>query len=100
MTTPNDRRRKQAIVERAKPVSEIASEIAEALTDVAAALCFDAATKYEGTAGEQRQIAACMFHTGQKRFGGVKYDGRPIGNMDVPELDALWQKLIGGRKRR
>jgi hypothetical protein len=91
---------RKALILKAKPVSETASLIAEALTDVAAALCFDAATKYQGTAGEQRQIAAVMFHTCQKRFGGVKYDGKKLEQMDVPELDALWQRLIGGRPRK
>jgi hypothetical protein len=95
-----NRIRKARILERASAVPEIASEIADALTDVAAALCFDAATKYIGTAGEQRQIAATMFHTCQKRFGGVKYDGQKIEDMDIRELDALWQKLIGGRGKR
>jgi hypothetical protein len=92
------RARKRHIVEA--DVNETASLVADALQDVAAAICFDAATKYEGTAGEQRQIAAVMFHTAQKRFGGIKYDGQSIDKLDVPELDALWQKLIGGRKRR
>jgi hypothetical protein len=41
-----------------------------------------------------------MFHTCQKRFGGVKYDGKKLEQMDVPELDALWQRLIGGRPRK
>jgi hypothetical protein len=81
-------------------VVEIASEIAEALTDVAAALCFDAATKYEGTAGEQRQIAGVMFQIAQKRFGGVKYDGVAIDQATIEQLDRMWKGLIDGRKRR
>jgi hypothetical protein len=81
-------------------VSEIASEIASALQDVAAALCYEAATRYVGTAGEQRQIAATMFHTAQKRFGGVKYDGQRIEEMDIRQLDQLWNKLIQGRGKR
>jgi len=81
-------------------MSEAAAEIAEALTDVAAAICFDAATKYQGTVGEQRQIAAVMFHTAQKRFGGIKYEGKRIEDADIQTLDAMWQKLIGGRPRR
>jgi hypothetical protein len=92
--------RKRILLERAPAVPEIASEIAEALTDVAAALCYDAATKYEGTAGEQRQIAATMFRIAQKRFQGVRHEGEHIAEMDMPELAALWDRLITGRKRR
>lgn len=94
------RARKLAIHRKASGVSEIASEIASALEDVAAALCFDAATKYIGTAGEQRQIAGVMFHTCQKRFGGVKYDGQPINKATIDQLDAMWDKLISGRAKR
>lgn len=92
--------RKRLIIRRANPVSETASVIADAISDLAAAICFDAATKYQGTAGEQRQIAATMFHVCQKRFGGLKYDGQKIEDMDMRALDALWQKLIGARPRR
>jgi len=81
-------------------VPDVASQIAEALTDVAAALCFEAATKYEGTAGEQRQIAGVMFQIAQKRFGGVKYDGIPIDRATIEQLDSMWKKLIDGRRRR
>lgn len=81
-------------------VADAMNNVADAMTDVAAALCYEAATRYVGTAGEQRQIAAVMFHTGRQRFGGVKYDGRKIEEMDIPELDALWQKLTGGRPKR
>jgi hypothetical protein len=86
-------------------VSETASEIAEglhavseAMTDVAGVLAYHAATQYNGTAGEQRQIAAVMFHTACKRFGGVKYDGRKIEDFDLAELDALWIKMTGGKR--
>jgi hypothetical protein len=92
--------RKTAIVRKANPVSETASVIADALSDVAAALCFDAATKYEGTAGEQRQIAGVMFHIAQKRFGGIKYDGQAIDQASIEQLDKMWKSLIEGRKRR
>lgn len=96
---PRSTARKAALL-GSRPVPEIASEIADALQDVAAALCYSAATRYNGTAGEQRQIAATMFHIGQKRFGGVKYDGERIEDMDTRQLDALWNKLIQGRGKR
>jgi hypothetical protein len=84
-------------------VSEVAQAIerlADAGDSIAAALCYEAATRYIGTAGEQRQIAATMFHTAKRKFGGVKYDGERIEAMDVRTLDALWQKLISGRMKR
>jgi hypothetical protein len=92
--------RKRLIIQRAEPVSETASIIAEALQDVAAALCFEAATKYIGTAGEQRQIAAVMFHTCQKRFGGVNYAGQKISHADVETLERMWKQIIENRPRR
>lgn len=94
------RARKFQIVRKAEPVSETASMIADALSDVAAALCFEAATKYQGTAGEQRQIAGVMFHICQKRFGGIKYDGERIDQASIEMLDKMWKSLIDGRKRR
>lgn len=101
------RARSTAIVSQEAPVTEYESgvkeaidNVAHALVDVAGALCYEAATRYVGTASEQRDIAAVMFHTAQKRFGGQKYDGEPIGEMGMRELDALWTKLTGGRPRR
>lgn len=96
------RARKAEIVRKAANVSEspVASEIAQALTDVAAALCFDAATKYEGTAGEQRQIAGVMFQIAQRRFQDVKVDGVKLDKASTDQLEAMWRNLIDGRKRR
>lgn len=96
----SSRARKLAIIEKAEPVPETASLIAEALTDVAAALCFDAATKYEGTAGEQRQIAGVMFQIAQRRFRDVKVNGEKLCSADAEMLEKMWRTLIDGRKRR
>lgn len=93
--------RKKRIVEKARPVSEMASEIADALralTDevaaVGGALAYLAASKHSGTAGEQRQLGAVIYHTSIKRFGGVKYDGEQIDQMTIDSLDKTFRKLL------
>jgi hypothetical protein len=95
------RARSRAIVERAEVVPEIASEIAEALNrladecaGIAGALSYLAAGKHSGTAGEQRQLGAVIYHTSVQRFGGVKYDGDPIDKQTIDELDKTFRKLL------
>ena len=96
-----ERSRKLRILRKAEPVSETASIIADALEDVAGSICCLASTRFEGmTPGERRQIAAVMFQTAKLRFGGVKYDGQKISQMEIEQLDQLWVKLTGGRLRR
>jgi hypothetical protein len=97
----SSRSRKQAIVERASAVPEIASEIAEALHRVAdtfetfgCIMAYCAAADMAETAGEQRQLAAVMFATAKQRFGGVKYDGQPITEANIDELDAMWCRFF------
>jgi hypothetical protein len=99
--------RKARILEGAQPVSEYESaaregmeSIAAALIDVAASLCFEAATKYQGTAGEQRQIAGTMFQVAQRRFKGLKVDGVKLDDATADQLEKMWRGLIDGRKRR
>jgi hypothetical protein len=94
---PRSTAQKARIVERAEPVPEIASEIGDALRAVsdsfltfAGIAAYIAASEHSETAGEQRQLAAVMFHTAAKRFGGVKYDGQHIDQATIEELDAMW----------
>ena len=83
----------------ASEIAEALNNVAEGLTDIAAAMAYQAATQYDGmTAGEKRQTAGVIFHTACQRFGGVKYDGTPISDADVAQLDAMWTKLTGGKK--
>jgi hypothetical protein len=106
------RARSKAIIEKAEPVSETASQIADALHAVsesfltcAGIFAYVAAAEHSGTAGEQRQLAAVMFHTAKLKFGGVKYDGQRIDEATISELDDMWcrffridpKKLKGGR---
>ena len=93
--------RKRAIIERPRAVSEIASEIADALralTDevaaVGGALSYLAASKHSTTAGEQRQLGAVIYHTGRKRFGGLKYDGEQIDQATIDSLDKMLRKIL------
>jgi predicted O-linked N-acetylglucosamine transferase (SPINDLY family) len=80
---------------------EVASEISEALREVsesfltlAAIGAYLAASNDDSmTQGEIRQAAANMFHTARLRFGGVKYDGQRIEDMNIEELDAMWCKF-------
>ena len=95
------RTRKRLILERAEPVTEIASVVADALdrlTDevaaVAGALSYLAAAKHSGTAGEQRILGGVIYHTGKQRFGGVKYDGEPIDQMTIDSLEKTFRKLL------
>lgn len=107
-----NRARKSAIVEKARPVPEIASEIADALNRTAEAFetfagiaAYIAAAEHTETAGEQRQLAAVMYQTAVLKFGGVKYDGKVIDEATIAELDEMWckffkidpRKLKGGR---
>lgn len=85
---------------------EIASEIAEALSRLAdevacvsGSLAYMAAGKHSGTAGEQRQLAAVIYHTARKRFGGVKYDGVAIDRATIEQLDKMWLKMLDGKRR-
>jgi hypothetical protein len=93
--------RKQLIVEKAGPVTEIASEIADAINrladecaGVAGALSYLAASKHSVTAGEQRQLGAVIYHTSVRRFGGIKYDGEHIDQMTIENLDKTFRKLL------
>ena len=102
---PPSSARKQLIVRKASPVSEIASEIAEALNraadelaGIAGSLAYIAASKHSGTAGEQRQLAAVIYETGVRRFGGIKYDGEPIDQATVDELGKMWRKMMAGKR--
>ena len=95
------RARKRLILERAEPVTEMASVVADALdrladevAGVAGALSYLAASKHSGTAGEQRQLGAVIYHTAIKRFGGLKYDGEPIDQMTIDNLDKAFRKLL------
>jgi hypothetical protein len=79
----------------------IASELADSLNaaadgflTLAGVIAYGAASEHSETAGEQRQLAAVIFHTASKRFGGVKYDGQRIEDADIGELDAMWCKLM------
>lgn len=109
---PRSTARKAQIIERAEPVSEIASEIGDRLQAVsesfltcAGIFAYIAAAEHSSTAGEQRQLAAVMFHTARQRFGGVKFDGARIDQQTIDELDEMWckffkvdrKKLRGGR---
>jgi hypothetical protein len=109
---PRSTAAKARIIGRAKPVSEIASEIGDKLQAVsesfltlAGIAAYIAASEHTATAGEQRQLAAVMFHTARQRFGGVKYDGALIDQSTINELDEMWcqffkidrKKLRGGR---
>ena len=93
-------------------MSEIASEIAasidraaDAFASLAGVIAYLAAMDHSETAGEQRQLAAVIFHTAAQRFGGVKYDGRVIDAATVEDMDEMWMrvfkmdpgKLKGGR---
>lgn len=97
--------RKHMIIRGSRPVSEIASEIADAVrahTDEVAALAgavaYLAAAKHSETAGEQRQLGAAIYHTAKQRFGGLNYDGVEIGAATMQQLDAMWSKMAGRRK--
>ena len=85
-------------------VPTIVSDAIEAHTNEVAALsgavAYLAAMEHAGTAGEQRQLAACIYHTSKMRFGGVKYDGQLIENMTIEELDRMWLKMTGKRLRK
>jgi hypothetical protein len=102
----SSRSRKQAIVERASAVPEIASEIAEGLRYAAdriadawethaCIMAYIAAAEFTETAGEQRQLAATQYQVAKKRFGGVKYDGRRIEDLDMDGLDAVMCRFMG-----
>ncbi len=98
--------RKALIIREARPVSEIASEIADALGRVAEELCaisgslaYIAAETHSETAGEQRELAAVIYHTARKRFGGIKYDGVEIGKATIEQLDKMWLKMLGSKPR-
>jgi hypothetical protein len=41
-----------------------------------------------------------MFHTCQKRFGGVNYAGQKISHADVETLERMWKQIIENRPRR
>jgi hypothetical protein len=79
---PRSTAAKARIIGRAKPVSEIASEIGDKLQAVSesfltlAGIAAYIAAPNTRTAGGNEQLAAVMFHTARQRFGGVKYDGR------------------------
>ena len=104
------RARSQAIVAKVRPVSEtaVASEIADAihrladacygikdeLAGVGGALSYMAAADPKRTAGEQRQLGAVIYHTGRKRFGGLKYDGEVIDQATIENLDKMFRKLL------
>jgi hypothetical protein len=98
---PRSTARKHAIVAKDDPVPEIASELAEALrrcadelAGIGGSLAYLAAAKHSGTAGEQRQLAAVIYHTSIQRFGGVKYDGEPIAQKDLDELTKVFRALM------
>jgi hypothetical protein len=93
--------RKRAIVRRANPVTEIASEIAEAINrladecaGIAGALSYLAAGEHSDTAGRQRELGAVIYRTAILRFGGVKYDGEPIDRMTIESCDKSLRKLL------
>jgi hypothetical protein len=93
--------RKRLILERAGPVSEIASELvaalnrcADELAGIGGALAYIGAQKHSGTAGEQRLLGGVIYHTSVQRFGGVKYDGDPIDQMTIDDLARTFRKLM------
>lgn len=93
---PRTSARKYACHRKVPAVSEIASQIgggllalAEAVETHACIMAYLAAAEHTRTAGEQRQLAAVMFQTARKRFGGVKYDGLRIEDLDLEGLDAI-----------
>jgi hypothetical protein len=82
-------------------VPEIASELAEALhrcadelAGIGGSLAYLAAASPQRTAGEQRQLAAVIYHTAIQKFGGVKYDGDPIDQKTIDELGTTFRKLL------
>lgn len=91
----------KAAILKDRPVTEIASEIAgglsqagESFLTLAGIMAYIAAAEHSETAGEQRQLAAVMFHTAKLKFGGVKYDGQRIDQATIEDLDAMWMKFF------
>ena len=97
-------RARKALIVRTSAVSETApsaSVIGDGLQAVATAfdrltgvMAYLAALEHSETAGEQRQLAAVIYQTAAKRFGGVKYDGQPIDQATIDQLDAMWAKFF------
>lgn len=92
--------RKSAIIRKADPVSEMASEIAGAIKTLAGSICYLAAcaTEDDLTQGEIRQRAALYFRTAELEFGGVKYDGAPIDRLTIDQCDAILAKVRKGKR--
>jgi hypothetical protein len=88
-------RKARILRERARPVSETASLIAEGLEAVAGALCQFAAGMHTTSKGDQRDFAAVLFSDVQQRFEDVN---RKLDPKRQEELETYITKLCQGKK--
>jgi hypothetical protein len=66
------RARKALIVEKAKPVSEMASEVRQGLETLARAICAASVSQHAKNLGEHAEMAACMWAHVEGEFRETK----------------------------
>lgn len=107
MTTPNDRRRKQAIVKRATEAEmPAASQIADGLHDVADAmrtlagvLAWGSVQEHSPSHGRQSEMAAVVLRFASEGYFHTKIDGQKVSEAESDEARKMLDKLFGKSKR-
>ena len=93
--------RKRQIIERAEPVSETASRIADGLHDVAdsmrmiaGVLAWAAVQENSGSHGRQKEMAAVILRFASEGYFSTKVDGEKISAADQEKAEAMFHKLF------
>ena len=99
--------RKALIVEKASPMPETASRIADGLHDCAAAfrgmtavLAWLAAAEHSESHGRQKEMAAVILRFATEGYFSTKVDGVKVSEADQEQALAMFNKLFPLKGRR
>ena len=101
------RARKLRILERAEPVSETASLVADGLHDVADAirmlagvLAWGAVEQNSESHGRQKEMAAVILRFASEGYFSTKGDGTKVSQADQERAEAMFHKFFPLKGRR
>ena len=81
--------RKRLILERAEPVTEMASEVRQGLETLARAICTAAVAQHAKNLGEHAEMAACLWVHVESEFRETKVN---------PKIAEWLDKLLKGKR--
>lgn len=93
--------RKAHLVQRASPMSETASmvadaghDIADALRTLAGVLAWIGAAEHSDTHGRQKEMAAVILKFAVEGFFSTKIDGTKVSQADQEQAERMFHKLF------